>query len=314
MFKETSDYLDTLALNGEGRTSLLGTVTAIYDVGTTTMSVGAIPLITTAFGVPQLIVGRIVGGIGNGFNIATAPVWQAKTSKAAWRGELVVIEMIGNIDGFSLSNWVTYGFSFVSGPVSWKMPLVLQFIFITLLFPTVPWLPESPRWLIAHGDIEQAEQIVADLEATTVDNPWLVTECECQKVHVSAGATTSFTQRSRLGLGLGRFLLPVLHLLRHPLARSPLALSYGDQFTNWAFKFMVVEITPIGIQTLHWRFYIIWTVFNAAFVPIVYLLYPETAGKTLEDIDRFFREDAKVIVVQYKDATSEKRPLKYVGA
>ncbi|KAL8652448.1 MAG: hypothetical protein Q9210_002675 [Variospora velana] len=75
---------------------------------------------------------------------------------------------------------------------------------------------------------------------------------------------------------------------------------------------MVVEITPIGIQTLHWRFYIIWTVFNAAFVPIVYLFYPETAGRTLEDIDRFFREDAKVIVFRDKDATSEKRPLKYV--
>ena len=34
---------------------------------------------------------------------------------------------------------------------------------------------------------------------------------------------------------------------------------------------MVVEITPIGIQSLQWKFYIIWTVFNAAFVPIVYL-------------------------------------------
>ncbi|KAL9022322.1 MAG: hypothetical protein Q9185_000564 [Variospora sp. 1 TL-2023] len=213
-------------------------------LGTTTMSVGAIPPITTAFGVPQLIVGRIVGGIGNGFNIATAPV--------------------------------TYGFSFVSGPVSWKMPLVLQFIFIILLFPTVPWLPESPRWLIAHGDIEQAEQIVADLEATTIDDPWLVTK---HKRHELLPAHSA-----------------------HP----------KHQFMNWAFKFMVVEITTIGIQTLHWRFYIIWTVFNAAFVPIVYLLYSETAGKTLEDIDRFSREDAKIIVFRYKDAISEKRPMKYV--
>lgn len=34
---------------------------------------------------------------------------------------------------------------------------------------------------------------------------------------------------------------------------------------------MVVEITPIGIQSLQWKFYIIWTIFNASFVPIVYL-------------------------------------------
>lgn len=36
---------------------------------------------------------------------------------------------------------------------------------------------------------------------------------------------------------------------------------------------MVVEITPIGIQNLQWKFYIIWTLFNAAFIPVVYFLY-----------------------------------------
>lgn len=57
---------------------------------------------------------------------------------------------------------------------------------------------------------------------------------------------------------------------------------------------MVVEITPIGIQSLHWKFYIIWTIFNASFVPIVYLFYPETADRTLEDVDRLFRENQNV--------------------
>ena len=90
---------------------------------------------------------------------------------------------------------------------------------------------------------------------------------------------------------------------------------------------MVVEITPIGIQSLHWklvifsdsspfyhvlvieslkeestltlilkhfRFYIIWTIFNASFVPIVYFFYPETADRTLEDVDRLFRENQNV--------------------
>jgi hypothetical protein len=34
------------------------------------------------------------------------------------------------------------------------------------------------------------------------------------------------------------------------------------------FNFMVVEITPPGIESLHWRFYIIWCVFNFSFIPI----------------------------------------------
>lgn len=44
-----------------------------------------------------------------GMNTSTAPPWQAETSKAAWRGKLIVIELILNIAGFSLSNWVTFG-------------------------------------------------------------------------------------------------------------------------------------------------------------------------------------------------------------
>ena len=39
---------------------------------------------------------------------------------------------------------------------------------------------------------------------------------------------------------------------------------------------MVVEITPIGIQSIGWKFWVIWTVFNAAFLPAIYLFYPET--------------------------------------
>ena len=157
---------------------MIGTVPALYDIGcffgaiiavmvgdllgrkktiligTSIMTVGAIMQIA-AFSVPVMIAGRIIAGIGNGMNTSTAPVWQSRTSKASWRGKLAVIEMILNIAGFSLSNWVTYGFSFVGRPISWRFPLAFQLIFVFILFGTVPWLPESPRWLIAHGDVEQ---------------------------------------------------------------------------------------------------------------------------------------------------------------
>lgn len=112
------------------------------------MAIGAV-LQIAAYGVPQMIVGRIVAGIGNGINTATAPVWQTETSQVKWRGKLVVLEMILNIAGFSISNWMTYGFSFVEGPVSWRFPLAFQFFFIFILLATVPWLPESPRWVRA---------------------------------------------------------------------------------------------------------------------------------------------------------------------
>ena len=75
---------------------------------------------------------------------------------------------------------------------------------------------------------------------------------------------------------------------------------------------MVVEITPIGIDSIHWKFYIIWTVLNFSFIPIVYCLYPETSDRTLEDMDRFFRENHDILVFRHKEAISTKRPLAYI--
>lgn len=59
---------------------------------------------------------------------------------------------------------------------------------------------------------------------------------------------------------------------------------------NWLSNFVVVMVTPLGLKNLNYKFYIIWAVLCLSFVPIVYLLYPETARKSLEDIDLEFLE------------------------
>ena len=205
--------MTTHDLEGPTKTSLLSTVVAIYDIGcfvgaisacyfgeklgrkktvlmgTSIMTLGAI-LQAASVNVPMMIVGRIIGGIGNGLNtgeeinvsfknqanrdLATAPVWQTETSQMKWRGKLVVIELILNIGGFSLSNWMTFGFSYVGGPISWRFPVAFQLVFIMILFGTVPWLPESPRWLIAHEYEDEAFQILADLEGKDSNDPYIL--------------------------------------------------------------------------------------------------------------------------------------------
>lgn len=409
-------------------------------VGTTVMAMGAL-LQTTAYGVPQMIVGRIVAGLGNGLNTSTAPVWQGETSQIKWRGKLVVVEMVLNIGGYSLSNWITYGFSYVPGPASWRFPLAFQFVFIIVLFVTVPWLPESPRWLIAHGRPDEARDIIANLEDMDPSDSYITTayteivdavEYERQNglswSQLLRGKTdnqggTSPIRRLLLGAGTQAMqqlsginvttyylptvlmesvgmtekmsrLLAACNSISYLLAgmvgissvecwgRRPLFMfsaigqafcyllitvllafnekpgyPYAEQVasasvafffayyvffasgfqgipwlypveinslsmrtkgaaiataTNWAMNFMVVEITPIGIQTLKYRFYIIWTVLNFAFVPIIYLFYPETANRALEDIDLFFRESHGIFVHRNPEALSKKRPARYV--
>ncbi|OJJ48030.1 hypothetical protein ASPZODRAFT_115447 [Penicilliopsis zonata CBS 506.65] len=58
--------------------------------------------------------------------------------------------------------------------------------------------------------------------------------------------------------------------------------------SNWLFNGIVVTVTPSGLANIGWRYYLIWIVLNASFVPIVYFLYPETKGLSLEEIDHIF--------------------------
>jgi hypothetical protein len=57
---------------------------------------------------------------------------------------------------------------------------------------------------------------------------------------------------------------------------------------QWLITFLVVEITPVGIQNIGWKLYIVFCILNWASIGIVWLWYPETAGRTLERIDFLF--------------------------
>ena len=49
----------------------------------------------------------------------------------------------------------------------------------------------------------------------------------------------------------------------------------------------------------------------AAFIPVTYLFYPETANRTLEDIDRFFETKPGIIIARNPLATQLSRPEIY---
>ena len=82
-------------------------------------------------------------------------------------------------------------------------------------------------------------------------------------------------------------------------------MSYGVA-TNWLINFAVVFITPLGIAKLKAQFYVIWTVFNALMVIIVYVFYPETAGRSLEDIDTMFEHNSTIWAFSQPSMTTRK--------
>lgn len=53
---------------------------------------------------------------------------------------------------------------------------------------------------------------------------------------------------------------------------------------------MVVMITPVAFSSIGYQTYIIFAVINAFIVPVVYVFYPETAYRSLEEMDHIFHK------------------------
>ncbi|KAJ5280689.1 Hexose transporter [Penicillium angulare] len=59
---------------------------------------------------------------------------------------------------------------------------------------------------------------------------------------------------------------------------------------NWAFNTALGLFTPSAFANITWKTYILFGVFNAAMFIHVYFIFPETAGKTLEETEAMFED------------------------
>ncbi|CAK7203010.1 hypothetical protein SEUCBS139899_005737 [Sporothrix eucalyptigena] len=370
--------------------------------GSLIMAVGAV-LQCSAFALPQLIVGRVICGIGNGINTSTVPVWQAECSKSHRRGPTVMAELCIVVGGVALSYWLDYAFSFLEpSSAAWRVPIAFQLLFTLTVLATILFMPESPRWLVlqqqedreaealdvlcAIYDCERDDAFVnAELEAGTFQDLFTMGKTKnMQRTLLAYGiqvmqqitginlityyAATIYENEIGLSGNLSRILaacngleyfiamFPAIFLVER-IGRRPLLLvgSVGMALTmavlaistsiasnsvngntaagivaavflfvfntffalgwcglpwliptellpleirakasalatsaDWIFNFLVVMITPVAFHNIGWRTYIVFAVFNAAIIPVVYLFYPETMGRSLEEMDLIF--------------------------
>ncbi|PNS20130.1 High-affinity glucose transporter [Sphaceloma murrayae] len=57
---------------------------------------------------------------------------------------------------------------------------------------------------------------------------------------------------------------------------------------NWLSNFLVVLVAPICFATIGWRTYVIFAATNLVTAPAIYLFYPETGCRSLEEVDVLF--------------------------
>ncbi|TKA73540.1 hypothetical protein B0A49_07712 [Cryomyces minteri] len=382
--------------------------------GASTMIIGTV-ILASATTLAQLLVGRIVTGIGNGFNSSNIPVYQSELCDASIRGRLVSLQGTITIVGLCIAYWMDYGLSFVSGPVQWRLPIAFQGLFaIGLLFQILP-LPDSPRWLIEAEQKDKASEVLARLvlgDKADVTHPDVVhqrRQIETSLAIESAGGPFRYKEllqggevqnfrrivlccavnlmQQFTGANMINYYAPIVYQNAMGLSRNmslilggctsmtylaasfiplwtvdrygrrallmfsaagmcfcfsmtsillsvgSLGAAYGATamvflfqvflgvgwlpipwlypaevtttrirsrgqsigvFLNWMCVFTVVQITPIAIGNIGWHTFIIFAIFCALWVPIVYAFFPETNQLELEDLDHIFTSGDKI--------------------
>ncbi|EIN08312.1 sugar transporter STL1 [Punctularia strigosozonata HHB-11173 SS5] len=78
----------------------------------------------------------------------------------------------------------------------------------------------------------------------------------------------------------------------YPAEITPLSIRAAangvSTAANWIFNFVIVLITPIAFATIFNKTYIIFAVINAAMFVSSYYIFPETAGRSLEEMSAIF--------------------------
>lgn len=133
-------------------------------IGVVVMIVGAI-LQATSYGRAQMIVARVVAGIGMGFINSTVPVFQSEFSPKSSRGMYVCMQISTLNFGILLSYWIDYGFSSSDSSYAWRVPVILQVIFLAPMLLLIAIVPGSPRWLASHGRSAESLEVLQRLHS-----------------------------------------------------------------------------------------------------------------------------------------------------
>ncbi|KAF9223529.1 general substrate transporter [Gyrodon lividus] len=76
---------------------------------------------------------------------------------------------------------------------------------------------------------------------------------------------------------------------------------------NWLFNALISETSPIGMANVGYKFYILFVCLNAADFIIIACFFPETKGKSLEEMAIIFGDevDAKQVLEEHLDRKEE---------
>ena len=112
---------------------------------------------------PMLLTARFLLGLTIGVTVVVIPVYVAETAPAAVRGSLLTAYQLAIVSALIIGYLTGY---LLAGTHSWRWMLGLAAVPATLLLPLVIRLPETARWYLLKGRVDDARVALLRVEPT----------------------------------------------------------------------------------------------------------------------------------------------------
>lgn len=117
-----------------------------------------------------IVAGRLIAGIGVGFESAIVILYMSEICPRKVRGSLVAGYQFCITIGLLLASCVVYGTQNIDSPNSYRIPIAIQFPWAVILGGGLFFLPDSPRYYVKKGKIDAAVDALARVRGQPRDS------------------------------------------------------------------------------------------------------------------------------------------------
>jgi len=139
--------------------------------------VGTIMQAAASGHIAAIFVGRFIAGLGVGAASMVTPLYISENAPRAIRGGLTGIYQLFITAGIMLAFWINYGSNMhLTGDAQYVVPLIMQALPAVLLFVSMWFCNESPRWLARQDRWDEASVVLSRVRNLPATHPYVAGE------------------------------------------------------------------------------------------------------------------------------------------
>lgn len=246
-------------------------------------AVGCIMQIASSDQEVLFVFGRLVAGGGVGFISAVVILYMSEIAPKKVRGAMVSGYQFCITIGILLANCVVYATQGRSDSGSYRIPIGVQFLWSIILGVGLLFLPESPRFYVRKGRIEEAAKALAAVRGQPLESDYVRDEL-AEIVANNEYELQVIPQTSYIGSWLACF-QGSLSKGNSPLRRTILGtgLQMMQQLTgiNFIFYFGPVFFKQLGTISNVFLISLITTLVNVLSTPVSFWLIERLGRRAL---------------------------------